>query len=331
MKKIVIGIVLLVIIAVVYFLATSSEKLSFTPKPTPTPVSKKLTKLKIGILPVSSLLQYFVAKEMGYFTQEGLDVEAVTMKGGSSVAPAVASGSLDIGWSSLGATIMGYDGGFDFQYIIGGAYKRTKSDFQEFLVAKDSPIKTPKDLEGKKFAINSPGEAMDLLLGEWTKKNKVDLKKITIVNVPFPQMEAALKNKQIDAAIFNEPYLTVALGNGTAQVLDSDPYNVISERLFISSWFANKSWIENNPEKVEAFRKAIARATEYINTNPDKLEGIIAKNLEIDRAVIGKLNLPVFDAEIKKGDIQVMIDGFRDYGFIKKGFSEQDLVSFTIN
>lgn len=322
---IVLSIVFVAVFSYFYMNQQSNKGSASSPSP------KVLKKVKIGIVQVSSLLQYYVAREKGYFTEEELEVEAIPMQGGAVIAPAVASGDVNIGWSATGPLIIAHDGGFDFQYITGGAFKNPQgADFQEFLVRADSAIKNPKDLEGKKFAISVSGSNMDLLMGAWTKKHGVDLKKITLVEIPWEQMEAALVNKQIDAGLFNEPYLTLALEQGSARVLDDAPFNAVATRFMLSSWFAKKDWIEKNPEIVAAFNRAIEKATKYINNSPADIPAIMAKNTKLEEETIKKMKQPLFDTVIRKGDIQTFIDAFGEYNLIKKGFSEQEMVSGNI-
>jgi len=323
-KKLILAVVVIVlIIGAVFFLLTAKQQKKIVVKP----VSQKLTKLKIGIIPIASLLQYYVAKEKGYFKEEGLDIEAVSMAGGADIAPAVASGALNIGWSNIGSIILAHVKNFDFQYIIGGSFKNLGGpDFQEFLVSSDSTITKPKDLEGKKMAIPTAGRLMDLLFNEWSAKNGVDVKKIQIVEVPSPQMEAALKNKQIDGGVFNEPYVALTLAHGVGKVFDASPFDAVAKKYMVSSWFVKKSWSDANPQIVLSFKKAIEKSTKYINEHSEELNGIVARNTKIDKTIIGKMIQPRFDTVISKNDIQPIIDGFAKYKFIDKAFPAQEIV-----
>lgn len=317
---------ILTIIVIAFLLITYQQK---TIQSTDSPTKDNTNKLKVGILSTASNVQLFAAQQQGYFQDEGLDVEATTFSGGSTIANAVASGDLQIGWSSLAPIIVAHDKGFDFQFISAGAYKRSDGkDTQQFLVSSSSVIQTPKDLEGKKFAVNSiDNQLMKLGLKKWTEKNGVDLDKITLVELPFSQMEPALKNKQVDAGNFVEPFLTAALENETGRVLDSDPFGPVAESFLFSAWFGSKSWIDENPKIVQAFQNAIEKATIYIENNPQEIPKLIAQNIKMDEETAAKIIQPIFGAQIKKGDTQVIIDFFKEFGYISKGFSEQEIIS----
>ncbi|MDP2632252.1 MAG: ABC transporter substrate-binding protein [Candidatus Curtissbacteria bacterium] len=329
MRKLLPVLLLLVIgILAIFFLPKFAEKTVVNPTSSPV----KLTKLKIGIIETVSLLPYYVAKEKGYFTEEGLEVEAIPMQGGAVIAPAVASGDINIGWSITGSIIQAHDREFDFKMLGGGTFNKPTPDFQQFLVSADSDIKSPKDLEGRKFATNDKSKTgfPSLLLEAWGKKNGVDIDKIIFMEMPFPQMEAALKNKQVEAGNFVEPYATFAISRGVARVLDDAPLSSIADRFMVSGWFAKKSWIDQNLQLINSFNKAIEKSTKYVNENPQELPSIISKNVKIEVETSSKMILPFFDTVIRSNDLQPLIDGFVQYGYIEKNFPEQEIVDAKI-
>ncbi len=69
----------------------------------------------------------------------------------------------------------------------------------EFMVHKDSPIKSVADLKGKVLATNAAGSAVDIAMRAILKKNKIDDKKdVTVVETAFPNMKAMLGEKKVD-------------------------------------------------------------------------------------------------------------------------------------
>src|SRR5258708_30400784 len=81
----------------------------------------------------------------------------------------------------------------EFQDGVAGYYTN------EFLVAKDSPIKTVEDLKGKVLATNSVGSAVDIAMRAMLRKHKLEDKRdLTIVEAAFPNMRAMLADRKID-------------------------------------------------------------------------------------------------------------------------------------
>ena len=95
----------------------------------------------------------------------------------------------------------------------------------------------------------------------------------------------------------------------------------------VGGWFAKRSSVEKNKDKIGRFLKAINKATDFINKNPDQLPDIIAKNTKLDVNLVRKITLPKYFTKVYKKDIQVEIDLCAKYGFIQKGFDAKEIVA----
>jgi len=289
---------------------------------------KETMKLKVGTMPIGDCLSFFVAQEKGFFREEGLEVESVTMAGGAVIGPAIEKGELDIGWSNTVSVIIAHEEGHDFQFLTPGAFKDPKSaDLFQLFVAKDSSIKEPKDVEGKKVAINTFKNIMELALRAWADKYNVDFSKINLVEVPFPEMESALETGGIDVAFAVEPYPTLAIGKGKVRVLDDRPFDALGERLMIASWIAKKSWIEKNPKQTKAFVNAINKANKYIIDNPAEMPEILTKYTRLTKETATQMTITSFFEHILKEDLQIIMDASYKYGYIKEKFDVKELVA----
>jgi NitT/TauT family transport system substrate-binding protein len=89
-----------------------------------------------------------------------------------------------------------------------------------FFVLQDSPIKSVEDLKGKKVGINAFGSAVDLVLRVVLKKKGLDPRRdVEIVEVNFPNMAAAIREKRIDCGVLVIPFLAVESRKGDLRVL----------------------------------------------------------------------------------------------------------------
>lgn len=285
-------------------------------------------KIKIGMAPVADLLQLFVAIDKDYFAEENLIVEPIEMSGGPLIAQAVASGDLQIGFSNTVSIIIAHEKGFDFKYIAPGSFSNsvTKQTVHALVVRENSKISKPRDLEGKTIAINALGNINELVIKAWTEKNNVDMNKIKLVELPFPNMEAALEKGQIDAAIMTEPFITLSKQHRAIKILDTDPFNVISDRLMITGWFAKESWINNNPQTIASFKRAIDKATVYINDHPEEMSNILKKYTKLNGSLAEEIALGEFSSEIYREDIDKTIYVAEKYGFIGKSFEIEEIL-----
>src|SRR2546423_12806043 len=86
----------------------------------PAPASAmQATTLRVGHLPITAQLDVMVARDRGWFTEEGLNVELTSMAGGAEILPALIGGSLDIGTLNVVTHILAHDQGFRDKAVAG--------------------------------------------------------------------------------------------------------------------------------------------------------------------------------------------------------------------
>ena len=284
--------------------------------------------VKVGYIPIGDCLQLYVADGMGFFRDEGISIKRQPMKGGAIIAPAVEAGEVDVGWSNAISIIIAHSKGFDFQFLTSGAISIEGTNrVHSLLVAKNSGINTVADLVGKKVAINTLGNINELSMVALADKNGVNIKKIQLLEVPFPNMETALKQGSVDAVLAVEPFVTLCIEHGTARYLEKSVHRSYGEKFMIGSWFAKNSWVEKNPGKASAFIKAVNKASDYIAAHPDRVSDHLVNNTKLTPDLIKKITMPAFSSRFDKNDLQRMIDMTAKYGFIDSGFKAEQIIS----
>lgn len=284
------------------------------------------TNLKLGLLPIESCMQAFTAKDKGFFREEGLHVTTTFMAGGAVVAPAVEGGGLQVGFSNAVSIILAYSKGFDFQFLAEGGIHLAQAPTLQIMVRKDSGINSPKDLEGKVIGVNTLGGIDEVTLRAWAREKHVDLKKARVIEVPFPQMVPALASGRVQAVMAGEPFMTLAELQADAKPIGV-PWDSIARRLMISGYFVKKSWAQSNRRTAEAFVKAIARATRFMNSHPRELGAILADNTRIKGALANRIVHQAYRERFHKADLQVWINPLYELGFIPKKFDVSAIIS----
>ena len=286
------------------------------------------TKLNVGTMRIGDLSPFFLAMDRAFFKDAGLDVNVASMVGGAAIAPALASGSLNIGWSNVVTIYQGHLQGFDYKFIANGAInKRGTNDVFAMQVAVDSPIKTAKDLEGKTCASNTLRNIIHVSGLHWIDANGGDSSKVKWIELPFPQMEPALVNKQIDGFVAVEPFVTVPARINKKTKILGYPLGGIAPRLLIASYFGSEAWIDKNADAVKAFVTALNRGIDAHNANPDDAKTTIAKHTGLKPEFLKDMVLPAFEKKILDGDLQPMIDVSLQYKLIEKKFAPREVVS----
>ena len=223
---------------------------------------------KIKVAEVTHSVFYtpqYLAHALGYFSDEGLDVEIILTPGADKVTAAVLSGDVQIGFCGSEATIYVYNGSED-DYLVNFAgltkrdgsfiVSRKKIDNFDISMLKDSYI-----IGGRKGGM--PEMTLEYILRKHNIDPKKDIKIDT--SIAFAAMQGAFIGGTGDYVTLFEPnalaveknnfgYVVASLGELGGEV----PYTVYN---------AKKSYIENNKDVIEGFSRAIQKGIDYVKNH----------------------------------------------------------------
>ena len=280
------------------------------------------TKVKVGVLFLGGATNVYAAQKLGYFQRENLDVELRSLGGGAQVVPLMISGDVNIGMINQVSWMLALAQGYDLVAVAAtSAEKKDPPYANNIFVTQDSPIRTAKDLEGKRISTNTLNNILTLYTNEWARKNGADPKKYQWTEVPFPQMPDTLINQRIDAAFMVEPFGTVAQSSGKVRVMASPMAEVYPKGLFFSVLASNRDWLNSNTDIVKRFVGALQQAhnvlqkdekqrlefiAEFTKMKPDLVEKLINDDLvvQIDPAAISLTG----DLMLKDGLLKSKLD-----------------------
>ncbi len=229
---------------------------------------KDLTKVKVGEVTHSVFYApQYVAHSLGYFKDEGLDVELLLTSGADKVTAAVLSGDVQIGFCGSEATIYIYQQGEkDYLVNFGALTKRDGS----FIVARDN-IKdfTVKDLKGKKILGGRQG-GMPAMTLEWAiNTNGITSTQTNIdTSVDFASMSGSFIGGNGDFVTLFEPTASELEKEGYGHVVAS--VGKLGGIVPYTAYNAKKSYIKDNPKVIEGFNKAIQKGLDYVFSHSNK-------------------------------------------------------------
>lgn len=277
------------------------------------------TVLKVGIAPIIDMAQVYAGLEKGYFRDEGLNVEAVA--GGNIVAlmPGLTAGQLHFMVAPIVTVLQGVEAGIKFRIVgPGTAIAAPPPDISPIVTASQGPIRNPKDLEGRSLAVPSLNGNLWLYSRAVLEKAGVDLAKVRILEVPFPQQFDALTSGRVDAASMTEPFATRALESGNGRVL-AYPYSQ-TQPVFVSVVLVTMAdWAQQNPDLVRRFARAYLRGQAFVNQNKKGAEGVklISSYTKIDPAVVARIAVPDFPATVDARAIEQTAQLMVRHGLLK--------------
>src|SRR5438874_92243 len=102
------------------------------------------TTLRVGYLPIAGNMDLLVARDRGWFAEEGITVELSPMAGGAEILPALIGGSLDLGTLNVVTHVLALDQGFRARAVAGVFLERRGDPLHAILVRADSPIQSAR-------------------------------------------------------------------------------------------------------------------------------------------------------------------------------------------
>lgn len=227
----------------------------------------------------------FVAKAKGYLEDElkqyGVKISYTSFAAGPPMNEAFAAGKQDIGIIGDLPLILAKASG---QKRVTFAKAASGEQTQAVVVRPDSDIKSAADLKGKKVAVVK-GSYAHHLLARVLEGVGLTLNDIELVNLPVADINNAVDQKQVEAGVVWEPALIKGLNNNQVKIL-ADGTGIKSNNIF---YFAATDFAGKNPAILEAYIKALQRATDFIRSNPEEAAEIIAKDVNLSKDEIIKL------------------------------------------
>ena len=196
-------------------------------------------------------------------------------------------------------------------------------DISAIVVPRDSPIRNPKQLEGATIAVNAVKNLGDLTIREALEKRGVDSSKVKFTEIQFPEMLSSLAADRIDAAWILEPFLTIA-GDDVRVLMR--PFVETAPQFPLGGFFVNKDLADENPDLVKRFVLGYRRSVEYATAHPDEQRRIIPTFTEIPPAVVRRMALPRFTADIDVERLQAELELSKKYGLVKEELDIEDMV-----
>lgn len=208
----------------------------------------------------------YVAIEEGYFRNENIDIKLILTPGADKVSAAVLSGDVQIGFAGAESAIYVYEKNEkDYLQIFSGL---TKRDGQFILGRKDKKDFSLKDLYGKEILVGRSSGMPALNFLNALKNEEIDKNKIKInYNIDFASLSGAFIGNTGDYVNLFEPTALKLEKEGYGYVLQS--IGLLSGEMPYTTFYARKSYIENNKEIIKSFTKAIDKGLEFVKNNDE--------------------------------------------------------------
>jgi NitT/TauT family transport system substrate-binding protein len=275
-------------------------------------------KVTVGVIPILDVAPIYLGLEKGFFSKRDIDLELKQAEGGAAIVPAVVSNQYQFGFSNVVSLLLAHSEGLPVKVVSNGNNSTgvDGADFAGLMVRADSPIKSPKDLEGKTVAANTLQNIVDTSVRASVRKDGGDPTKVKFTALPFPEQPAALANGNVDAVFVVEPFQQAVLAAGGRKIASS--YVDAAPNLAVALYFTSRQLQSENPGLVKRFTDAMAESLSYADTHPDEARAIIGTYTKIAPEVIAKVTLPKWPADINRDSIETLADLAVEDGLLSK-------------
>jgi NitT/TauT family transport system substrate-binding protein len=284
------------------------------------------TTITVGTLPIANAAPMYLGMEKGFFEEENLSIEPQVGEGGAALIPSLVSGDAQFAFVGVIPAITGVAQNVPIRIVTSSddAAETEEEDWQTLVVPEGSPIKGVEDLPGKTIAVNALRGLAEVVISRSLEKQGVDYRQVKLLEVPFPEMPAALEQKRVDAALLTEPFLSAVLAEGGTQI---DAPSVETVPNFPNGvYVAAENYLAENGDVVDRFARAMNTSLEYARDNPEEVRRIVPEYTETPEEAAQQMRLPVFDPELDREGIELEAELTAKYGIIEEAPSYEELV-----
>ena len=244
----------------------------------------------------------YVAIEEGYFAEEGIDLELVTGFGADKTMTAVLSGEADIGFMGSESTVYTYVGGTE-DYVVNFAQLTQRAG--NFLVSRKPIDDFSWDmLKGTNVLGGRAGGMPQMVFEYILYMNNIAPDEINIdQSIDFGSTAAAFSGGDADFTVEFEPHATSLEEKGDGYIVAS--LGEDSGYVPYTAFSAKKSYIEENPDIIQAFTNALQKGMDYVQTHtPEEIADIIAPQFEeTDKDTLTTIVKRYYDQDTWKEDL----------------------------
>ena len=301
------------------------------------------TKVKVGVLKLTSSAPIFVGVEKGFFKEFGVDPELVYFQAAAPIATALAAGQVDVGATGLTAALYNIVLQGEKLWIVADKGREWPGfPLVGIVVQKElwdgGKVRGIRDLKGRTIGVTQLGSTFHYHIGNILEKEGLTLSDVRIVPLQaMPATVEALKGKQVDAILVPQPFpgATEAQGFGKVLAWAGDLYPWQIAAVFYAKGFAA------DRARATAFMKGYVKASRYyFDAALTQKDGKVAPGAAYEEVVeitarytgakpeLIKVGFPYQDrnGRLLATDIEKQIAWWVSHGFMKERLPVKEVV-----
>ncbi|MGW0801983.1 ABC transporter substrate-binding protein [Nonomuraea sp. NPDC002799] len=281
------------------------------------------TKVNAGVIAIVDTAPIHLGKAKGFFDEQNIDLTITPVQGGAASISGAVSGQFQFAFANTTSLLTAKQQGLDVKVVANGVSSTGEQgkDFSAVLVKPGSPIKTAKDLAGKKISVNQLKNIGDTTVRASVRNAGGDPTGIEFIELPFPDAPAALQSDRVDAIWVVEPFVSQAISQGARPVAWN--FADAAPDLTVAMYFTTS---KTDADLTKRFTTAMRKALEYADAHPDEVREVLKTYTKIAPEVIAKIYLPKWPVEVNKASVQTIADLAVADGVLKEKIDVSALV-----
>ena len=244
-------------------------------------VPETLQKVKVGSVPAIVEVPTHVARDKGYFKEQGLDVDLLINPDGKTSLKQLFDGKADI--IHVMATPIVYASFDRDDFVVIGKINHSKIHFA--VARKDRGIEKPSDLMGKKVAVTK-GTSGEFFMDSYFLHNGIDPSRVDIVYMDGPTMVDAISKGDVDVMFCWAPFPLLA-----QKRLGENAVKMAGENMVPGSWLivVKKGFARENPDILKRYLKGLVQGEQYIVDNRENAAQIHSRVGNVNPEIVSEL------------------------------------------
>jgi NitT/TauT family transport system substrate-binding protein len=249
--------------------------------------------VRMGSMAIDASAGPYYGADAGIWTQNGVAAQITMSQTGNAILQGVVAGDLDVGLSNPLSLAIAIARNIPVAMIAPAVVYSQRDANPNLVVAKDGPIKTPRDLIGATFGVGSLGDFSQLSLLAWLDKNNIPRDGVKFIELKLPETGAALAKNVIQAGLLTEPFKADAIRAGQIREF-GDTVLAIAPELAPTVWFASKAWLQKSPDVAKRVVKGIYATAQFANTHQRETGASLVRISKMDPSVVATMKRLIF-------------------------------------
>lgn len=277
------------------------------------------TTLTVSYVPYNGNAPIFLGSNKGIYAKHNVNLKMEVAQAPAAAISGVVSGDVQIAFTTVVTLVSAVSQGTQIRCVSpvdGTVSTKPEERSTATVVSGDSPVQTFADLKGKKVGVVALGSQNHLFTLQEAEKAGIDPKSVTVIQLPFAQMQQALAQGQVDAVLATQPF-TAQIQAAGGRVIDW-PEAELNPGGNGTCWAASAQYIRQHPDIIKNFIDANSEAIEYAGAHPDEARAQIPGFMDVSPDIAKNAVLGVdYNPKLNTDSIKRFEESMKTYGFIK--------------